>query len=112
MELYTLNVANTGKRGRPSIPKPHAILHEKVLNSRKVPLGDLILEPQSDGSVKLKAVVNGKAKVFSFPAVKGGKAIVVKPSTYVRKAKTTRRATKKVGVRVVAARKRTIKKAA
>lgn len=64
----TQDVSNAGYRGRPPLAREVYYRHELVMDAKGNELGELVLEPQEDGSVSVSAVVGGKTRTFSFPA--------------------------------------------
>lgn len=66
--FMTHNIANEGRRGRPSHPKERELMRERILNAKGSELGILELEAQKDGSVLLSVEVDGSVKTLSFPA--------------------------------------------
>lgn len=66
--FHLQNIANRGNRGRPPLPREVNRMHELVLNSRGVELGELEIEPDESGAVVITAVIDGKSKSITFPA--------------------------------------------
>lgn len=97
------NITSVGKRGRPAFPRTRTSHVERVLSDKGAELGLFSLEPQSDGSVLLRAIIDGKTKTITYPA---------KAAPRTARARKVAKATPAKGRKVTAARKATKRTAA
>jgi hypothetical protein len=82
MEAFLLqDVSNSGNRGRPPLAREVYYKQDVVLSDSGVELGEIVMEPQSNGTVVLTAVVDGNEQKIVFGKAKGRRPSKAKKAT-------------------------------